>query len=288
MKITITGATGHLGTQIVKALSQLVPATQLNLGVHTVSKAAAFAAAGMTVMAMDYHDVASLKPVLADSDVFIYVPSKSHDSYSRVSEFENVIQAAETSRVKHILVMGFIADQINNPFALSAFYGYVPRRLAASSLHYTIIRNALYADPLVPYLPELIERQNVIYPMADQALSFISQADSAAAFAKVATTPRLLGNGRIYTLTQSQSYTMPALANVLSQVSNQPIGYEPVTLAEFEALYNAGNEGHMLASMYAGGALGLLSDVSDDYETIMGHPAQSLVDFLQTNYPKKA
>ena len=288
MKITITGATGHLGTQIVKALSQLVPATQLNLGVHTVSKAAAFAAAGMTVTAMDYHDVASLKPVLADSDVFIYVPSKSHDSYSRVSEFENVIQAAETSRVKHILVMGFIADQVNNPFALSAFYGYVPRRLAASSLHYTIIRNALYADPLVPYLPELIERQNVIYPMADQALSFISQADSAAAFAKVATTPQLLENGRIYTLTQSQSYTMPALANVLSQVSKSPIGYQPVTLPAFEAMYNEGNEGHMLASMYAGGALGLLSDVSDDYETIMGHPAQPLVDFLQTNYPKKA
>lgn len=288
MKITITGATGHLGTQIVKALRQLVPTSQLTLGVHTVSKAATFAAQGMTVMAMDYHDVASLKPVLADSDVFIYVPSKSHDSYSRVSEFENVIHAAEASRVKHILVMGFIADQVNNPFALSAFYGYVPRRLAASSLHYTIIRNALYADPLLPYLPELIERKNVIYPMADQALSFISQADSAAAFAKVATTPALLVTGRIYTLTQSQAYTMPALAKVLSQVSNRPIGYQPVTLAQFEAMYNEGNEGHLLASMYAGGALGLLGELSDDYQTIMGQPAQSLRDFLQTGLAKKA
>jgi NAD(P)H dehydrogenase (quinone) len=283
MKITITGATGHLGTQIVKALTKLVPAQTLNLGVHTPSKAAAFAAQGMTVTAMDYHDQASLQPVLADSDVFIYVPSKSHDSYSRVSEFENVIAAAEASRVKHILVMGFIADQANNPFALSAFYGYVPRRLAASSLHYTIIRNALYADPLVPYLPELIERQNVIYPMGDQALSFVSQADSAAAFAKVATTPDLLVNGRIYTLTQSRAYTMPELAAVLTQVSGHQIGYQPVTLAEFATMYNQGNEGHMLASMYAGGALGLLSTVSDDFVTIMGRPAQSLSDFLQTN-----
>ncbi|MFD1420309.1 SDR family oxidoreductase [Lactiplantibacillus songbeiensis] len=283
MKITITGATGHLGTQIVKALTKLVPAQALNLGVHTPSKAATFAEQGMTVTVMDYCDQASLQPVLADSDVFIYVPSKSHDSYSRVSEFENVIAAAEASRVKHILVMGFIADQANNPFALSAFYGYVPRRLAASSLHYTIIRNALYADPLIPYLPELIERQNVIYPMGDQALSFISQADSAAAFAKVATTPDLLVNGRIYTLTQSRAYTMPELAAVLTQVSGHQIGYQPVTLAEFATMYNQGNEGHMLASMYAGGALGLLSTVSDDFVTIMGRPAQSLPDFLQTN-----
>ncbi|MFC6181286.1 SDR family oxidoreductase [Lactiplantibacillus daowaiensis] len=286
MKYTITGATGHLGTQIVQALAKLVPATQLNLGVHTVSKAAAFQAQGMMVTGMDYQDVASLKPVVADSDVLIYIPSKSHDSYSRVTEFEHVLAAAETSRVKHLLVMGFIADQVDNPFSLSAFYGYVPRRLAASNLSYTIIRNALYADPLVPYLPELVERQNVIYPMGDQALSFISQADSAAAFAKVATTPALRQSGRIYTLTQPRHYTMPALAAVLSNVSGHKIGYQPVSLAEFKALYNQGDEGQMLASMYAGGAQGLLATVSDDYEIIMGHTAQSLPAFLQTELAK--
>ncbi|RRK10637.1 SDR family oxidoreductase [Lactiplantibacillus garii] len=284
MKYTITGATGHLGRQIVNAMAKLVPANELNLGVHTLSKAAALKDQGMAISAIDYNDAASLTAVLRDSDVFIYVPSKSHDSFSRVTEFENVLQAATTAHVRHLLVMGFIADQVDNPFALSAFYGYVPRRLAASGLHYTIIRNALYADPLVPYLPELIERQNVIYPMADQALSFISQADSAAAFAKVATTPALLADGRIYTLTQQRNYTMLELAAVLSRVSGQPIGYQPVSLQTFSDLYNQGNEGPMLASMYAGGARGLLDTVSDDYATIMGHPAQSLPDYLQTNY----
>ncbi|CAM3159891.1 SDR family oxidoreductase [Lactiplantibacillus plajomi] len=284
MQYTITGATGHLGQRIVNALAKLVPASTLNLGVHTPSKAAAFQARDMTIKAVDYHDAASLTAALAGSDVFIYVPSKSHDSFSRVSEFENVVGAAEAAQVGHILVMGFIADQVNNPFALAAFYGYMPCRLAASSLHYTIIRNALYADPLVPYLLELIERQNVIYPMADQALSFISQSDSAAAFAKVATTPALLKTGRIYTLTQNRAYTMPALAKVLSAVSGAPIGYQPVSLAEFSALYNQGNEGHMLASMYAGGARGLLDTVSDDYQLIMGRPAQTLPDFLAEHY----
>jgi hypothetical protein len=54
---------------------------------------------------------------------------------------------------------------------------------------------------LVPYLPELIERKNVIYPMKDKALSFISLEDSSKAFAKVAATKELLKNGKIYTLT---------------------------------------------------------------------------------------
>ncbi|HIW71330.1 MAG TPA: SDR family oxidoreductase [Candidatus Levilactobacillus faecigallinarum] len=279
MKYVITGATGHLGQQVVHELAQLTAPETITLGVHTPAKAAAFVQQGMTVLGLDYHDVASVKAVLQGADVVIYIPSKSHDSFSRVSELENVIQAAEAAHVGHFLAMGFIADQANNPFALSAFYGYLPRRLAESRLSYTILRNALYADPLVPYLPELIERKNVIYPMGDAALSFISLAESAAAFAKVAVTPTLWQQTS-YTLTQERSYTMPELAQVLSQVADAQIGYRPVTLDKFAELYNQGNEGHMLASMYAGGAMGLLATVTNDYRTIMGRPAQTLPAFL--------
>ncbi len=284
LKYAITGATGHLGQQIVAAMKPLVKTSELYLGVHTPSKAQAYQQQGMHVAAIDYQQPEQLRAFFQDSDVLIYIPSKSHDSYSRVQEFENVLAAVQQANVQHFLVMGFIADQVNNPFALSAFYGYVPRRLAGATINYTIVRNALYADPLIPYLPELIERHNVIYPVGDQALSFISQIDSAAAFAKVATTPALLQAGRIYTLTQSKAYTMPELAAVLSQASGQSIGYQPVTLQAFGDLYDQNGEGQMLASMYAGGALGLLATVSDDYQTIMGHPAQSLAAFLQANY----
>lgn len=286
LKYAITGATGHLGQQIVAAMRPLVATTELYLGVHTLSKAQVYQQQGLHVAAIDYQQPEQLRAFFQDSDVLIYIPSKSHDSYSRVQEFENVLAAVQQANVHHFLVMGFIADQVNNPFELSAFYGYVPRRLAGSDINYTIVRNALYADPLVPYLPELIERHNVVYPMADQALSFISQADSAAAFAKVATTTDLLQRGRIYTLTQSRAYTMPELATVLSQVSGQPIGYRPVSLQAFSDMYNQNGEGPMLASMYAGGARGLLATVSDDYQLIMDRPAQSLLDYLQTNYQK--
>jgi len=286
-KYVITGATGHLGSQIVAQLAQRVAATSITLGVRTPAKAAAFAQQGMTVLPLDYREQASIVASLQNADVAIYVPSKSHDSFSRVTEFENVIVAAETAQVQHLIVMGFIADQVDNPFDLSAFYGYVPRRLAASNLSYTILRNALYADPLVPYLPELIERHNVIYPLGDASLSFISLAESAAAFAQVAVTPSLWTQS-MYTLTQQRSYTMPALARVLSDVSGESIGYAPVTLSTFAQMYDAGNEGHMLASMYAGGAKGLLATVTDDYQKIMGRPAQTLPDFLAANLAGKS
>lgn len=279
MRYVITGATGHLGRAIVQQLAQRVEPQQLVLGVHTPAKAQAFAAQGMRVVGLDYQKPATIPAILQADDVVIYIPSKSHDSLSRVTEFEHVLQAVTQVNIRHLIVMGFIADQANNPFTLSAFYGYVPRRLAQTDLSYTILRNALYTDPLVPYLPELIQRQNVIYPLGDASLSFISQRDSAAAFAKVAVTPALWAQ-TTYTLTQERSYTMPALAKVLSTASGHPISYAPVTLRQFAALYNQGNEGQMLASMYAGGARGLLATVTDDYRRIMGHPAQTLPDFL--------
>lgn len=284
MKYLLTGATGHLGGHIFNELIKLVPSSDITVGVHTISKAKSLSEAGAKVVGIDFLKENTLLEAFKNIDVLIYVPSKSHDSFSRVSELENVLTAAKKVNVGHILSMGFIADQVNNPFDLSAFYGYLPRRLASSGIPYTILRNALYADPLVPYLPELIERQNVIYPVKDQALSFISLQDSAKAFAKVASEKTLLQNGRIYTLTQSRNYTMPQLAEVLSTVSGSKIGYQPVSLDEFAQIYNQDNEGHMLSSMYAAGGLGLLDVVSSDYQTIMGHPAQDLIDFLNNNY----
>lgn len=280
MKYIITGATGHLGSQILKEIMKLVPNSDISVGVHTVSKAKSLADAGIEVLPIDYQNEDMMINALTDKDVFVYVPSKSHDSFSRVTELENVIAAAEKAKVGHVLAMGFIADQENNPFDLSAFYGYLPRRLAESDLKYTIIKNALYADPLVPYLPELIERQNVIYPVGKGDLSFISLEDSAKAFAKVATSAELRQDGKIYTLTQDRNYTMPELAAVLTEVSGHKIGYQPVTLQEFSDLYNQGGEGHMLSSMYDAGGKGLLNVVTDDYQQIMGHPATDLKEFL--------
>lgn len=284
MKYLITGATGHLGKHIFDELIKLVPSSDVTAGVHTISKAQHIVDAGANVEAIDFLNEDTLITAFQNKDVLIYIPSKSHDSFSRVSELENVIKAAQKAQVGHILAMGFIADQENNPFDLSAFYGYLPRRLASSGIPYTIVKNALYADPLVPYLPELIGRKNVIYPMKDQALSFISLEDSSKAFAKVAATKELLKNGKIYTLTQDQNYTMPQLAEVLSEVAGSEIGYQPVSLDEFAQIYNEGNEGHMLSSMYDAGGRGLLNIISNDYQKIMGHSAMPLKEFLVKNY----
>ena len=284
MQYIITGATGHLGRQITNQMLKRVAASDLILAVHTPAKAIDFANAGLTVRAIDYQNLASLTTAFAGGNILIYVASLTYDRVSRIRELENVIAAAETAGVQSIVAMSFFADQTNNPFTMAPFYAYLPTRLAGSKLKYAVMRNALYADPLIPYLPELIARKHLIYPVGDQALSFISQADSAEAFATVATTPALRDHGRHFLLSQPNAFTMPELGAIMTQVTGHSIGYAPVTTAEFAQIYAAEGDGAELASMYQAGARGLLNQPSHDFTAITGHAPTTMADFLTAGW----
>lgn len=195
-----------------------------------------------------------------------------------------MLAAAKHYQVKSFLFVGFFADQENNPFTMSGFYAYVPRRLAASGLHYSVVKNALYADPLVPYLPELIHRHNVIYPVADQSLSFISRHDSATAIASLATKPAMRDHGQVYYLTMQHNYNMVELSTIMTKVTGKAIGYQPVSLQQFAQIYAAEGDGSELGSMYAGGAKGLLATSTYDFHRLTGQMPTMMTDFLKTHY----
>lgn len=163
---------------------------------------------GLEIREIDFQNRASLEKAFAGIDTFVYVASKTYSVFDRVGELENVLAAMKTNGIENLVAMSFIADQEDNPFVMSPFYGYLPRRLAGTDLNYAIAKNSLYADPLVPYLPELIERKGLI---CKQAMSFITLEDSAEAMDTMALNKDVLYSRRTYLLTQRRSYTMPEL-----------------------------------------------------------------------------
>lgn len=284
MKYTITGATGHLGRKVVEQLSQLVDVKEIRLAVHTPAKAKEFVDQGYEVVKSDYYDIDSMTKAFIGTDVLIYIPSITYDVANRVLEFEKSLKAMENAGVKNLVDVSFIADQPNNPFQMAGYYAYLPARLAGTKLNYAVVKNSLYADPLVPYLPELIERQNVIYPIGDQAMSFITRDDSAEAIANVAVKPYLRDHHQIYLLTQKQNYNMVELSRIMTEVTGKSIGYAPVSLQEFADIYRAEGDGDELASMYHAAAMGLMDAVTDDFQHITGHFPIPMDEFLAKNY----
>lgn len=213
----------------------------------------------------------------------IYIPSLTYDLQKRITEFENVLQVVKNAKAKLIFV-SFFADQENNPFVMSPFYAYVPRRLASSNVEYSIVKNSLYADPLVPYLEELIKRKNIIYPVGTQPLSFITRNDSAHAIACLAMQPVMRDQGQTYLLSMDKNYNMVELSYIMSRITDHKIGYAPVTTTEFAKIYAQEGDGKELASMYAGGAKGLLSATSDDFHRLTGREPEEMEHFLRNGY----
>ncbi len=201
----------------------------------------------------------------------------------RITEFENVLQVVKEAKSKLIFV-SFFADQENNPFVMSPFYAYVPRRLASSGIEYSIVKNSLYADPLVPDLDELIQRKNIIYPVGAKPLSFITRNDSAHAIACLAMQPVMRDQGQTYLLSMDKNYNMVELSYIMSRITDNQIGYAPVTTDEFAKIYADEGDGVELASMYAGGAKGLLSATSDDFHRLTGREPEEMEHFLRNGY----
>ena len=287
MRYTVTGATGNLGSRIIAQLSQQVKIDELRAIVHTLSKATALEKQGIELRQGDYLDVDSMTAALEGTDLLIYVPSKTYLVEQRVHELENTLKAVKQAKVKKIIFVSFFADQENNPFVMSPYYGYAPRRLASSGLEYAVVKNALYADPLIPYLPELIQREKLIYPVGKEALSFISLDNSAEAIVQLALNPALRDQGQTYLLSQKENYTMDRLGELMTNVTGEKIGYEPVTLEEFSEIYEFDGDSEELSSMYRGGAMGLLNDVSEDFRKITGHDPETMEEFFEKHYRKE-
>lgn len=284
MKYMITGATGHLGRHVVAQLSKLTDKSNIVLGVHTPAKAKDFQEEGYQLAAVDYTNVETMTKAFKGIDVLIYIPSITYSIQGRINEFENSLAAMKKAGVQNVVDVSFIADQANNPFQMASYYAYLPARLASSGLNYAVVKNSLYADPLVPYLPELIQRRNVIYPVGDQAMSFISRQDSAEAIANVAVRPYLRDHGQNYLLTMKQNYNMVELSHIMTQVTGKKIGYDPVSIQKFADIYRSEGDGDELASMYKAAAMGLMDDVTDDFQHITGHLPQTMTEYLKENY----
>lgn len=283
MIYNITAATGNLGVKIVEEALKYIAPENLVLTVRNPDKAIHFQQQGVGVKQANYRSEQALAAAFSGTDVLIYIPSLTFPSVARIMEFENAIVAAEKTGVKQFIFIGFMADHGNNPFKMSPFFGYVQRRLASGKVPYTYIRNGMYSDPLPPYLPELARRGKVLYPVADQQISFISRADLAKAIVQIAVMEEL--HGHEYTLTGPKAWSMHELAELMSQVSGSPIVYDPLTNEQFAELYDEPKGfGPVLVSLYEAAAKGLMGEVTEDFERITGEKAEDLSTYIDREY----
>jgi len=187
--------------------------------------------------------------------------------------------------VERIVHLGFQATSLETPFILAPYLLYAESKLRQSGLGWTILRNGLYADPLVDYAPKLVQTGRIPYPAGEGRISYISR-DDLARSAAAASLDRS-HTGKLYELTGPEALSIADLASILSRITGKEIRYDPASETEFlEMCREPGVPDYVpqaLFSIYQGAARGDFDRTTNHVELLTGSPAEPLESYLKRN-----
>ena len=224
--ILITGATGTVGSEVVKQLSAK--------GENIIVKAAARSATDNTfenlnrvqVVQLDYDKPDSLAVALKGVDkLFLLTPFQSN----MVDLTSNLVSEAKKAKVKYIAkqsVMGADAEPGITPGRL---HRQAEKIIEESGIPFTFLRPNFFMQNFVNYYGNLIRSQGAFYmPAGDAKVSFVDVRDIAAVAIKSLINDNQQ-KGRAYNITGGEALTYGQAAEILSKAVGKKINYVNVT-----------------------------------------------------------
>jgi uncharacterized protein YbjT (DUF2867 family) len=235
--IVVTGATGNVGGELVRAL-----AARGDTAVRAVARradAAAFPPA-VEVAAADLADPASLHPALDGArGLFLLGGFATPELLATVREAGVDHVALLTSRC----VVGGRPDN-----AVTGMWLDAEAAVRASGLAWTILRPSGFHSNALRWLPQLQAGDVVRAPWPEVAIASIDPADIAAVAAVALTEPG--HEGTTPALSGPQALTPADQVAVLADVLGRPLRYEPLADADARAQMAAGTPAPFVDALF--------------------------------------
>ncbi|MHC0431816.1 NAD(P)H-binding protein, partial [Streptomyces sp. O3] len=172
--LLITGASGGLGQLIAGRLA----------GREDVVLGTRRPAAGER--RIDFDDPASLADGFAGVDTVLLISAGFGEDDTVIARHEAAISAAEKAGVGHLVYTSLSGDGDHLAYALA--HRWTERRLRASSLEWTVLRNGLYAEFLAAIAAPGPDG-TITAPLGDGRLAAVARDDLAEVAAGVAVAP---------------------------------------------------------------------------------------------------
>ncbi|WP_432483943.1 NAD(P)H-binding protein [Kineococcus esterisolvens] len=272
--IGVTGATGHVGGRVARALA--AAAVPQRLVVRNPSRAPDLV--GADVRAAAYDDGEALRHALDGVDVLLLVSAS--EAAGRVAQHRAAVEAAAAAGVRRVVYTSFLGAAPDCTFTFGRDHAATEDLLAAARLETTVLRNSFYLD----VLPEFVTDGALRGPAGEGRLGAVARAD----VAEVAVAALLDEShaGRTYDVTGPQALSMAEVARTITRVTGEPVRYVQETVEEAYASragFGAPRwEVDGWVSTYTAVAAGELDVVSDVVQRLTGHPARTLEDVLRT------
>ena len=273
MSTVITGASGNLGrrlAEIVLAVHGVAPA-DLVLLTRSPDKLADLAAQGAQVRAADFDEPASLEAAFAGAERVLIISTDR--AGSRVDGHLAAINAAVAAGARSIAYTSGINPSDSNPIAVMWEHRATEEHLRATAPAWTILRNAIYAETLVPGAEAALASGSHVSNEGDGRVSYVAREDCAAAAAAVLTSDG--HEGRTYDITGADALDATDVAVLYAELGGRPVEVVPVD----DEAYAAGLVEHagmpqpvaeLVASFGTGARQGYGAPVSDAVRRLTG------------------
>jgi NAD(P)H dehydrogenase (quinone) len=254
----ITGATGQLGSAVVRRVLEHTTGADVAALVRDPSKAVDLAARGVSVRVGDYDDTAALDRAMAGVDRVLLIAG--NDPQRRVQQHQHVIDAARRAGVG---LFGFasrsLRDIHTSKNTLMGDYFETEERIRRSGLPHLFFRNALYLDTVPIYVGGArVLDTGVRLPAGSGKVAYALRREMGEALANA-----MLDHGgadRTYVVSGPRAYTFDDVASALTEVSGRSVRYTRISDEEYVA--NAVRSG--VPEHLARRFLGFYSDIRDD------------------------
>ncbi|MCQ4213577.1 NAD(P)H-binding protein [Streptomyces longispororuber] len=275
--ILITGATGTIGSHVVRLLAERgVPHRAL-----TRDPARARFGPGTDVVRGDYDDPASLTTAVAGADAVFLVNTPgaaapgAHDAA--------LLAAAERAGVRRAVKLSAIGTGEPASGRFSEWHVPGERALADGPLEWTVLRPSMFASNFLWWADEIRAGRPVPDQYGGGAQGVVDPADVAAVAVEA-----LLAeghHGRTYTLTGPETLAVPEMAALVGEA----LGRTVASVAVGEADSRAFVIGSGIPEAFADGVLeglafvraGGNAVVTDDVEKVLGRPPRTFAQWAQ-------
>ncbi|MFC1286483.1 SDR family oxidoreductase [Bacillus paralicheniformis] len=279
MKMLVTGATGKLGSKVVKKLLETVPADQLAVSVRNPEKAEALRARGVDVRQGDFDRPETLETAFQGIDRLLII-SADGDNETRIRQHGNAVAAAERAGVRFIAYTS-IANARESKNFLAPTHKATEEAILKTRIQYSFLRNNWYLENEMSSIQGVLAGAPWVTSAENGKVGWALQQDYADAAAAV-----LSGEGHentVYELS-GKLLTQEEIASALGEVLGKEVPVQHVDDATYrEIMKNAGVPDFlipMVVDIQKGIREGTLEVESDDFEKVLGRPLTPIKEGL--------
>ncbi|MET0552237.1 MAG: SDR family oxidoreductase [Vicinamibacteria bacterium] len=279
--ILVTGASGTVGTEVVKAL--VARRAPVRAGYRTRPQNVP---AGVESAALDYDRAETLAPALRGVES-VFLLSSTTSPAELLEREARVVDEAKRAGVKRVVKLSVIGAP-EGRFQVARWHRPVEQYVEASGLAWTHLRPNGFMQNLFNYKGDTLRGQSALYAaVGDAAVSHVDARDIGAAAARVLTEGG--HEGKAYDLTGPAALTYGQIAEALTTALGRAVRYVPITVEQYKAGALAAGVPEVyadaLADLDRAYAEGIASRLADGVRTLTGRDPISFDAFARDYAP---